>query len=206
MFGSHSVRSAEPAFFAGDAFFVAAATVRCARFGAADAADAERICIWVKAAISLELRVGWRGERRARMTGGAGGGSASLSADPPRAELSDDAGLSDESARSAVAASPAASGANHSPRARADGQRQGGRHPRQGARAGLPHRPRPAPAHTRVGRQAPRTRRAQLLSTAGTGFFYVTKKNPRKLPGKLEFMKYDPRVRRHVLFSETKLK
>ena len=46
----------------------------------------------------------------------------------------------------------------------------------------------------------------KLLSTAGTGFFYVTKKNPRKLPGKLEFMKYDPRVRRHVLFTETKLK
>jgi len=32
------------------------------------------------------------------------------------------------------------------------------------------------------------------------------KKNPKKLPVKLEFMKYDPRVRRHVLFTETKLK
>ena len=32
------------------------------------------------------------------------------------------------------------------------------------------------------------------------------KKNPKKLPGKLEFMKYDPRVRQHVLFTETKLK
>jgi len=36
--------------------------------------------------------------------------------------------------------------------------------------------------------------------------FSVKKKNPRKLPGKLEFVKYDPRVRRHVLFTETKLK
>eukprot|EP00890_Picochlorum_soloecismus_P000900 jgi/Picsp_1/1810/NSC_05277-R1_30s ribosomal protein s16 len=33
----------------------------------------------------------------------------------------------------------------------------------------------------------------KLLSSAGTGYFYVAKKNPRKLPQKLEFMKYDPR-------------
>ncbi|PRW58583.1 50S ribosomal L33 [Chlorella sorokiniana] len=46
----------------------------------------------------------------------------------------------------------------------------------------------------------------KLLSTAGTGYFYVARKNPRKLPKKLEFVKYDPRVQRHVLFTETKLK
>jgi len=46
----------------------------------------------------------------------------------------------------------------------------------------------------------------KLLSTAGTGYFYVLKKNPRVLTQKLAFMKYDPRVRRHVLFTETKLK
>ncbi len=92
----------------------------------------------------------------------------------------------------------------------------------------------------------------KLLSTAGTGFFYVKaraaprqrrqrwrararcaraapanpragaavaallcadtqprrlqKKNPKKLTHKLEFMKYDPRVMKHVLFTETKLK
>lgn len=46
----------------------------------------------------------------------------------------------------------------------------------------------------------------KLESTAGTGFFYVIKKNPRKLTNKLEFNKYDPRVRKHVLFKETKLK
>lgn len=34
----------------------------------------------------------------------------------------------------------------------------------------------------------------------------VARKNPRKLPQKLEFMKYDPRVRKHVLFRETKLR
>lgn len=46
----------------------------------------------------------------------------------------------------------------------------------------------------------------KLLSAAGTGFFYVKKKNPRSTPHKLEFRKYDPRVGKHVVFTETKLK
>ena len=46
----------------------------------------------------------------------------------------------------------------------------------------------------------------KLLSTAGTGSFYVKRKNPRTLPQKLQFMKYDAKVRKHVLFTETKLK
>jgi len=46
----------------------------------------------------------------------------------------------------------------------------------------------------------------RLVSSAGTGFFYVTKKNPKKLTEKLEFRKYDPRVNRHVLFTEAKMK
>ena len=45
----------------------------------------------------------------------------------------------------------------------------------------------------------------KLLSTAGTGFFFVKKKNPKKLTRKLSFMKYDPIVRKHVLFEEKKL-
>ena len=45
----------------------------------------------------------------------------------------------------------------------------------------------------------------KLVSAAGTGFFYVKKKNP-KLPYKLEFRKYDPRVNKHVLFTEAKLR
>eukprot|EP00873_Tetraselmis_striata_P036922 jgi/Tetstr1/457186/TSEL_043835.t1 len=45
----------------------------------------------------------------------------------------------------------------------------------------------------------------KLLSSAGTGFFYVTSKNPRKTPKKLAFVKYDPKVDRRVLFEETKL-
>lgn len=55
----------------------------------------------------------------------------------------------------------------------------------------------------------------KLVSTATlpdgrkTGYFYVTKKNPRSqntADRKLEFMKYDPRVRQHVMFKEEKLK
>lgn len=39
-----------------------------------------------------------------------------------------------------------------------------------------------------------------------TGYFYVKKRNPKKLIKKLEFRKYDPVVRKHVLFKEEKLK
>ena len=45
----------------------------------------------------------------------------------------------------------------------------------------------------------------RLVSTAGTGFFYV-KRKPTKMTEKLEFRKYDPRVNRHVLFKEAKMK
>ncbi len=46
----------------------------------------------------------------------------------------------------------------------------------------------------------------KLESSAGTGFFYATSKNRHKTPDKLELMKYDPVVRKHVRFKETKLK
>ncbi len=46
----------------------------------------------------------------------------------------------------------------------------------------------------------------KLESTADTGYFYTTTKNRRSSSGKLELMKYDPKVRKHVLFKETKLK
>jgi len=45
----------------------------------------------------------------------------------------------------------------------------------------------------------------KLLSEAGTGFFYTATKNPRKTQHKIAFRKYDPIVRQHVLFSETKI-
>jgi large subunit ribosomal protein L33 len=52
----------------------------------------------------------------------------------------------------------------------------------------------------------PATLQIKLVSTADTGYFYVTKKNPRTKPEKLELKKYDPRARKHVLFREAKIK
>jgi large subunit ribosomal protein L33 len=46
----------------------------------------------------------------------------------------------------------------------------------------------------------------KMVSSAGTGFYYVTKKNPRNLTEKLEMKKYDPVVRKHVVFKESKIK
>lgn len=46
----------------------------------------------------------------------------------------------------------------------------------------------------------------KLISTARTGSFYVTEKNPRNTPWKLKLIKFDPKVGKHVLFEETKLK
>ena len=46
----------------------------------------------------------------------------------------------------------------------------------------------------------------KLVSTANTGFYYVTHKNPRKTTEKLELRKYDPVVRKHVTFREAKIK
>ncbi|AKF82667.1 50S ribosomal protein L33 [Myxococcus fulvus 124B02] len=43
-----------------------------------------------------------------------------------------------------------------------------------------------------------------LVSTAKTGYFYTTTKNKRKSQDKLQLKKYDPRVRKHVLFVEGK--
>lgn len=46
----------------------------------------------------------------------------------------------------------------------------------------------------------------KLESTAGTGHFYTTDKNKRNTPDKLEFRKYDPVVRKHVIYKEAKIK
>ena len=52
----------------------------------------------------------------------------------------------------------------------------------------------------------PNTILIRLVSTAGTGFYYVAKKNPRTKTEKLEFRKYDPVVRKHGPFKEAKIK
>ena len=46
----------------------------------------------------------------------------------------------------------------------------------------------------------------KLVSTADTGFYYVTKKNPKTLTEKMKIKKYDPVVRKHVEFKEAKIK
>ena len=46
----------------------------------------------------------------------------------------------------------------------------------------------------------------KLVSTADTGYFYVAKKNARTQTEKLEFRKYDPVARNHVLFKEARIK
>ena len=52
----------------------------------------------------------------------------------------------------------------------------------------------------------PTTVKIKLVSTADTGFFDVTKKNPRTMTEKMSVRKYDPRVRKHVEFKESKIK
>ena len=44
----------------------------------------------------------------------------------------------------------------------------------------------------------------KLESTAGTGHFYTTTKNKRTTPDKIEIKKYDPLIRRHVMFREAR--
>ncbi len=46
----------------------------------------------------------------------------------------------------------------------------------------------------------------KLVSSADTGYYYVTKKNPRAKTEKIELKKYDPVARTHVLFKESKIK
>lgn len=45
---------------------------------------------------------------------------------------------------------------------------------------------------------------AKLRSTAGTGYTYVTRKNRRNNPERMVLRKYDPIVRRHVEFKESR--
>ena len=46
----------------------------------------------------------------------------------------------------------------------------------------------------------------KLLSSAGTGFFYTTRKNVVNTQRKLSLIKYDPIVRQRVVFREHKIK
>jgi len=46
----------------------------------------------------------------------------------------------------------------------------------------------------------------KLVSTADTGYYYVTKKNPRNQTEKMSLKKYDPVARKHVEFKEARIK
>jgi large subunit ribosomal protein L33 len=50
------------------------------------------------------------------------------------------------------------------------------------------------------------TIKVKLLSTADTGYYYVTKKNSRTQTEKLVKKKYDPVAKKHVEFREGKIK
>ena len=45
----------------------------------------------------------------------------------------------------------------------------------------------------------------KLVSNENSGYFFIKKRNPKQLKEKLNFRKYDPILRKHVLFSEKKL-
>jgi large subunit ribosomal protein L33 len=46
----------------------------------------------------------------------------------------------------------------------------------------------------------------KLVSSENTGHFYTTTKNKRTMPDKIEMKKYDPVVRKHVIYKEVKIK
>ena len=46
----------------------------------------------------------------------------------------------------------------------------------------------------------------KLVSTAGTGHYYTTTKNKRLHPEKVEIRKFDPKIRKHVIYKEAKIK
>ena len=46
----------------------------------------------------------------------------------------------------------------------------------------------------------------RLISSAGTGHFYTTDKNKKNTPNTLEIRKYDPTIRKHVIYKEGKIK
>ena len=46
----------------------------------------------------------------------------------------------------------------------------------------------------------------KLVSTAKTGHYYTTTKNKKEHPDKMETKKFDPKIRKDVLYKESKIK
>ena len=47
--------------------------------------------------------------------------------------------------------------------------------------------------------------KVKLLSTSNTGYFYTITKNKKLHQDKMQVKKYDPVVRKHVVFKESKI-
>ena len=62
------------------------------------------------------------------------------------------------------------------------------------------------PVHQEIAMAKSATIKIRLVSTADTGYFYVTKKNTRTKTEKLSFRKYDPVAKKHVEFKEAKIR
>jgi large subunit ribosomal protein L33 len=45
----------------------------------------------------------------------------------------------------------------------------------------------------------------KLVSSAGTGHYYTTTKNPKTKTEKIEIKKFDPKARKHVVYKEAKI-
>ena len=52
----------------------------------------------------------------------------------------------------------------------------------------------------------PSVSKIKLVSSAGTGHYYVTRKNSRTQTDKMKKKKYDPIAKKHVEYSESKIK
>lgn len=48
--------------------------------------------------------------------------------------------------------------------------------------------------------------KVKMVSTEDTGHFYTATKNQKTKPEKMQMKKYDPVVRKHVLYKEAKIK
>ena len=46
----------------------------------------------------------------------------------------------------------------------------------------------------------------KLVSSAGTGHYYTTTKNKKNMPEKMAIKKFDPVVRKYVIYKEAKIK
>ena len=46
----------------------------------------------------------------------------------------------------------------------------------------------------------------RMNSTAGTGHFYTTTKNKKTMPDKFQIKKFDPVIKKYVIYKEGKIK